>query len=83
MPQIPACATALSALAVDFLANKGKISSAAHVNFNKILPPPYRLSRERYDSTINIIKEYMGQGGGAQGAIQTTDEAAMMVKAKL
>jgi hypothetical protein len=43
----------------------------------------YRLTRERYDSKVNVIKEYMGQGGNAQGSIQTTDEAAMLVRAKL
>jgi hypothetical protein len=83
MPQIPACATALSALAVDFLQNGAKISASAQHRFDQALPPPYRLTRERYDSTVNFIKEYMGQGGGAQGAIQTSDEAVMMVKAKL
>jgi len=83
MPQIPACSTAISALAVAFLQNRAKIPPSAQQAFDNALPPPYRLTQERYESTVNVIKEYMGQGGNAQGAIQTTDEAAMLVKAKL
>jgi hypothetical protein len=83
MPQIPACTTALSLLAVSFLQNHGKVTPEAQERFDLGLPHPFRLTKERYESTVNIIKEYMGQGGGAQGAIQTTDEAAMFVKAKL
>lgn len=83
MPQIPACTTALSALAVSYLQNRGKITPDAQKRFDGELPHPFRLTKERYESTVNIIKEYMGQGGGAQGAIETADEAAMFVKAKL
>jgi hypothetical protein len=82
MPQIPACATAISALAVNYLRDR-RITPTAQEQFDNALPPPYRLTRERYDSKVNVIKEYMGQGGNAQGSIQTTDEAAMLVRAKL
>ena len=83
MPQIPACSAAVSALALAFLQNKAKIPAAAQRTFDKALPPPYRLTRERYDSNVNVIKEAMGQGAVAMGSVRTTDEAVMLVKAKL
>lgn len=83
MPQIPACANALADLAVSFLQDKGKVSSDAQATFDSTLPHTFRLTKERYDSKVNVIKEYMGQGGNATGAVETTDEAVMLARAKL
>lgn len=83
MPQIPGSTIALSSLAVAYLTENHEISPSAQKTFEKDLPLPFRLTRERFDADVNVIREFMGQGGSAQGAIAHTDEAAMMVKAKL
>lgn len=83
MPQIPACTNALAGLAVSFLRDKGNVSPDSEANFNSTLPHPFRLTKERYKSSVNVIKEYMGQGGNATGAVETTDEAAMLARSKL
>jgi hypothetical protein len=83
MPQIPGGTKALSSLVVSYLTSNHEISPATQKTFEKDLPKPFRLTKERFESDVNVIKEYMGQGGAAQGAIAHTDEAAMMVRAKL
>lgn len=83
MPQIPACTNALAGLAVSFLRDRGKVSSESQATFESALPHTLRLTKERYESTVNVIKEYMGQGGNAVGAAETTDEAVMLARSKL
>jgi hypothetical protein len=83
MPLIPACSIAAAQLAIAYLEGKGTISPSAQATFEKTLPPPFRFTRKRYEAKVNVIKEYMGQGGDAQGAMQNTDEAVMLAKAKL
>lgn len=83
MPQIPACAYALAGLATSYLREKGQVSAESQATFESDLPHPFRLTKERYESKVNVIKEYMGQDAGAKGALETTDEAAMLAKVKL
>lgn len=59
------------------------MSPTSKANFDSTLPHTFRLTKERYESTVNVIKEYMGQGGDANGAIDTTDEAVMLARSKL
>lgn len=83
MPQIPGSTKAMSSLAVGYLLDNHEILPSTQKAFEKGLPKPFRLTKERFDSEVNVIKEYMGQGGSAQGVIEQTDEAAMLVRAKL
>jgi hypothetical protein len=83
MPQIPACTYALAGLAVSFLRDGGKVSPNSKATFDSTQPHTFRLTKERYESTVNVIIEYMGQSGDASGAMDTTDEAAMLARSKL
>lgn len=83
MPQIPGATKALSSLVGSYLLNDHRISPAAQQAFENELPKPFRLTRDRFDSDVNVIKESMGQGGAAKGEMAHTDEAVILVKAKL
>ncbi|OWT36867.1 FAD dependent oxidoreductase superfamily [Cryptococcus neoformans Bt1] len=86
MPRIPGCTAALSSLAISYLSN-GSTTPDANRAFRRALPQPYWLTKERFESKINLIKAAMGQGG--QAKLDTTNQAdeailaAKMGKAKL
>ncbi|WVQ84845.1 hypothetical protein IAT38_007002 [Cryptococcus sp. DSM 104549] len=58
MPRIPGCTAALTALAISRLTT-GTTSPAAQQAFEQALPKPYWLTKERYESRVNVIKEKM------------------------
>ncbi|KAK8846880.1 hypothetical protein IAR55_005970 [Kwoniella newhampshirensis] len=85
MPRIPGCTAALSTLAVSRLVD-GTISPQAQTAFDSALPEPYHMTRERFESRVNLIKQAMGQGDKTQVDIAQADEAvlaARTAKAKL
>lgn len=89
MPRIPGCTKALASL-VSANLQAGQTPKSAQQAFERALPAPYWMTRKRLESRVNLIQAAMGQGGKSMekqtaGAVQVSDEAAMLkrVKAKL
>ncbi|OCF32132.1 FAD dependent oxidoreductase superfamily protein [Kwoniella heveanensis BCC8398] len=80
MPRIPGCTAALASLAASRLSD-GFISPEADQAFRAALPKPYWLTRQRFESKVNLIKEAMGQGNKAQVDVQQADEAVLAARA--
>lgn len=85
MPQIPGATKPLATLVHSYLAT-GSVQPSAQAVLDQNLPRPFHLTKQRMESGVNVIKEYMGQGvGKAPTAIVANDEANMLarVRAKL
>jgi hypothetical protein len=82
MPRIPGATKSLTTLVHSYLAT-GKVQPAAQAVFDRDLPHPLHISKERMASDVNVIQARMGRGQ-APGPMPAApvDEANMLAKVR-